>query len=264
LAKSKAGALLRSVLRGIAKRYPIVILLLAWQALAHSGLVPPRLFPDLGQIFAALVEGFNNGDFWYHSQFTLQRSLAAFAIAVPVGVLIGTLLARSRVFEALFEPLFVFGYSVPKIALFPIFVFIFGIGGLSRISLAALEAIYPIALSTYFGIRNTNRTLLWVGENLGAGRNRQFFRVLLPSALPFIFSSLRIGMHVALIVIILLEIIGDNTGLGYYVTYAAASFHYASFFAGIVVIMFWGFLLDQFTILLRDKVVFWERPLNAR
>jgi NitT/TauT family transport system permease protein len=246
-------------LKFVARGYPILFLLAAWQALAHSGLVPPRLFPDLIQVVHALVDGVQSGEFWYHSLFTLKRSLAAFALAVPLGILFGTLLARSRLCEALFEPLFAFGYSIPKIALYPIFVFIFGVESMSKIALATLEALYPITLSTYYGIRSADRTLIWVAQNVGASRSRMFFRVLLPNAAPFIFSSLRIGMHFALIVIILLELIGDNTGLGYYVTYAAASFKYAAFFAGIMVIMFWGFLLDQATVLLRDTVLFWER-----
>jgi ABC-type nitrate/sulfonate/bicarbonate transport system permease component len=246
-------------LKFVARGYPIVLLLLAWQALSTSGFVPHRLLPDLGLIYHALVEGIRNGDFWYHSAFTLQRCLSAFAMAVPLGVVFGTVLARSRVCEALFEPMFTFGYAIPKIALYPIFVFIFGIESMSKIALATLEALYPITLSTYFGVRSTDRNLIWVAQNLGASRLRMFFKVYVPYALPYIFSSMRIGMHFALVVIILLELIGDNTGLGYYVTYAAASFKYASFFAGIAVIMFWGYLLDQLTVLARDLVLTWER-----
>jgi NitT/TauT family transport system permease protein len=257
-ARHRLAALLRTMLRG----YPIVIMLAAWQLLSTSGLVPARLLPDLGLIFDAIVTFVASGDFWYHSSFTLERILISFALAVPLGVTIGTLLARSRTWEALFEPMFLFGYSVPKIALYPVFVFIFGFGGGSKISLAALEALYPIAISTYYGVRSADRTLIWAAQNMGAGPRRIFFKVLLPSALPFIFSSLRIAMHVALVVIILLEIIGDNRGLGYYVTYATASYQYAAFFAGIAAIMLWGFVLDQITNFLRDVVVFWQRPIK--
>jgi ABC-type nitrate/sulfonate/bicarbonate transport system permease component len=241
------------------RRYPIFFVLLGWEVLARSAFASTNLFPDLSQIGAALLEGMRSGDFWYHSLFTLQRTLSAFMLAVLIGVTTGALLARSAIVEALFEPMLIFGYSIPKIALYPIFMFIFGIGSSSKIALTALEALYPIMLSTYFGIRNVDRTLLWVAQNSGATRRRIFFGVLLPSALPFILSSLRMGMHVALVVIILLEIIGDNTGLGFYVTYAAASYKYAAFFAGIAVIMFWGFLMDQLMLAVRDLLIFWER-----
>lgn len=251
-------ALLRLVLRG----YPIVILLGAWQLLATSGLVSERLLPDVGLVFDAIVTFVGSGNFWYHSSYTLERILVSFAMAVPLGVAMGTLLARSRTWEALFEPMFLFGYSVPKIALYPIFIFIFGFGSGSKIGLAVLEALYPIAISTYYGVRSTDRTLIWAAQNMGAGPRRIFFKVLLPSALPYIFSSLRIAMHVALVVIILLEIIGDNRGLGFYVTYATASYQYAAFFAGIAAIMLWGFVLDQITNYLRDVVVFWQRPIK--
>ena len=254
---ARAGRVIR-VVKSVLRLYPLLVVLLFWQGLAHSGLVPPRLFPDLGLIGAAIVDFVASGDFLYHSLFTLQRAFIAFAIAVPSGILLGTLLARSRIFEMLVEPIFAFGYPIPKIALFPIFVFIFGLGSPSKVALAALEALYPITLSTYYGVRSAEKTLIWAAESMGGNQRRIFWRVLLPSAAPYIFSSLRIGMHVALIVIILLEIIGDTTGLGFYVTYASASYKYPSFFAGIAAIMLWGFLLDQITIHLRDRVVFWQ------
>ena len=237
--------------------YPIAITALAWQALAHSGIVPGRLFPDLLAIGDATGDFLAAGDFWYHSQFTLYRTFAAFVLAAPAGVVIGIALARMRWVEALFEPLFTFTYPMPKIALLPIFIMIFGFGSPSKIALACVEATYPIVLSAYFGVRLTKRTLVWAAESMGASRLRIFFRVLLPSALPDILTSFRIALHVAFVVVILLEIIGDSTGLGYYITYSASSFDYAGFFAGILAIMFWGFLLDRLMIALRTRIVFW-------
>ena len=245
-----------------ARLAPPFVVLALWQALASSGLVSKRLFPDLLEIFNATIDFVESGDFLHHSVYTLGRTLAAFAIAVPAGVLVGLLLARSRRFELLVEPIFVFGYPIPKIALYPIFVLVFGLGSQSKIALAALETLYPITLATYFGIRSTEKTLIWAGECMGGSQWRIFFRVLLPSAAPFIFSSLRIGMHIALIVITVLEIIGDSTGLGFYITYATASYKYPYFFAGIVAIMFWGFLLDQAMVWLRSRVVFWEAGIK--
>src|SRR6185436_1893052 len=92
------------------KTYPIVVVLMAWQLLAHSGLVTPRLFPDLVQIGSAFATMVTSGDWLYHSRFTLERTLLAFAIAAPAGIVLGALLARSRIAEMLFEPIFSFGY----------------------------------------------------------------------------------------------------------------------------------------------------------
>lgn len=241
--------------------YPIVILAVAWHLLAHSGMVPVRLFPDAWTIGDATGDFIASGDFWYHSQFTLYRTFTAFALAAPTGIVIGILLARVKWAELLFEPLFTFTYPMPKIALLPIFVIVFGFGSPSKIALAFVEATYPVVISTFFGVRMTKRTIIWAAEGMGASQARIFFRVLLPSALPEVLTSFRISLHVAFVVVILLEIIGDSTGLGYYITYSASAFDYAGFFAGILAIMFWGFLLDRIMIMLRTRIVFWV-PVN--
>jgi len=250
---------LRAGVRRALRWYSIPITFALWEALARSGLVSPRLVPDVATIATAFWSSVLSGDALFHSSFTLERTAIAFGAAVPVGVVLGALLARSRLFEALFEPIFAFGYPVPKITLFPIFVLVFGIGGMSKIALAFLEALYPITVGTYYGMKAAERIHLWSARNMGASRRQIFWKILLPSALPYIFSSLRIGIHVALIVVVILEMIGDNMGLGYFVAYAAASYEYAASFAGIAAIVIWGFLLDRLTIALRHRLVFWQR-----
>jgi NitT/TauT family transport system permease protein len=247
----------RRALRFASPAISILAVLGLWQAVAHSGRVPVRLFPDIPQIGAATERFVSSGDFLYHSEFTLYQVLIAFAIAAPCGIVLGTLLARSSLAEALFEPIFAFGYPIPKIALYPLFLFIFGIGSTSKVALATLETLYPVTLGTYYGMRSADRTLIWAARNMGASTWRIFFSVLLPNALPYITSALRIGLHIAFVVIILLEIIGDNSGLGFYLSYQTVSFNYAGFFAGIVGIVFWGFLIDQTMQWLRRRFVFW-------
>lgn len=256
------GTIRRMTTAGLIYIYPIIIIAVAWHLLARSGVVPERLFPDAWAIGDATRDFLTAGDFWYHSQYTLYRTFAAFALAAPTGIVIGILLARFRWAEVLFEPLLTFTYPMPKIALLPIFVIIFGFGSPSKIALAFVEATYPIVISTYFGVRMTKRSLIWAAESMGASHARIFFRVLLPGALPEVLTSFRIALHVAFVVVILLEIIGDSTGLGYYITYSASAFNYAGFFAGILAIMFWGFLLDRIMIFLRTRIVFWV-PVNT-
>jgi len=252
-------AFLDAALRPVARWYSVPVALALWEALARSGLVSQRLVPDLPTITAALWSALLSGDAMFHSGFTLGRTAIAFGAAVPVGLLLGGLLARSRLFEAMIEPVFALGYPVPKITLFPIFVLIFGIGAMSKIALAFLEALYPITIGAYYGMKSAERIHLWSALNMGASTPQLFWKILLPSALPHVFSSLRIALHVALIVIVVLEMIGDNMGLGYYVAYGAASYEYATSFAGIAVIVFWGFLLDRSMIAARHRIVFWQR-----
>ena len=171
---------------------------------------------------------------------------------------IGTL-ARSRTFDALVEPIFSFGYPVPKIALYPVFIFVFGLGSLSKVMLIFLECLYPITLNAFYGMRSVERAHVWAARNMGASEVQVFWRVLLPSSAPSVFAGLRIALPISLIVVIITEMIGESRGLGYYISYASASFEYAQAFAGVAAVAAIGFTLDRALVWVRNRAVFWER-----
>ena len=131
------------------------------------------------------------------------------------GVVLGFLMARVRLFDRAFEPLFSFGYPIPRVALYPIFLTAFGLGHLSKIALIFLERLYPIAINTYYGTRAVNERYVWAARNMGASGLQVFCKVIVPAALPQIFAGLRIALPVALVIAILTEMIGATEGLGY-------------------------------------------------
>ena len=251
---------LRSGARFIGRYYSILLLLIAYELLGRLGIVSPRLLPSLVLIWEQLVIFiFDKGDLLYHAYVSLYRALMGFFMAVVAGVLIGTLMARSKWVEALIDPIFTFGYPIPKISLYPVFIFVFGLGTESKVALVFLECIYPIAIHAHAGMRSADRVLVWAGRNMGASQTQLFFKVLVPAALPTLFTGLRIALPVALIVTVVTEIIGESRGLGFFITFASASFEYARALAAFVVIAVIGFILDRGLVLLRDRIVFWQR-----
>jgi NitT/TauT family transport system permease protein len=189
--------------------------------------------------------------------------LLGFAAAILAGVVIGTAMARVRWFDILFEPIFSFGYPIPKIAFYPIFIFVFGLGDMSKIALVFLECVYPITVQTYFGMRGAERVLVWAARNMGAGPADLFWRVLVPSAAPSIFSGIRIALPLAFIVTLITEIIGESRGLGYFVTYQSASYEYARAMAAFLVIGLIGFGFDRLLVLLRRRLIHWQKETDA-
>jgi NitT/TauT family transport system permease protein len=246
-------------LSALLRWYPVALVLAVWELLARTGAISKRLMPSLVDIALAFIAALQNGDLLFHAGISLGRALAGFALAVAVGVLLGALMARSRLIDALFEPIFSFGYPVPKIALYPIFIFVFGLGTLSKVMMIFLECLYPITINTYYGMRQVDRVHLWAAHNMGASRRQMFWLVLLPAAAPSIFAGIRIALPISLIVVIITEIIGESRGLGYYISYASASFEYATAFAGVAAVAMIGFTLDRLLVLLRNRVIFWER-----
>lgn len=239
--------------------YPVFVLLIVWEAIAYSGAVSPLLWPTLEKVAVELWQFAISGDMWFHGSITLQRALTGFVAAIVVGISVGTMLARNRLANRLIEPIFVFGYPIPKISLYPVFISIFGFGDESKIVLVFLECLYPITIQTMAGMRSPERVLVWTAQNAGSSNSRMFWRVLVPSAAPAIFAGIRIALPVALIVTIITELIGESRGLGYVVTFSSASFEPARAMAAFAVIAAIGFTFDRTLIFLRRRLIYWQK-----
>lgn len=250
--------MMANALRIAGRYYSIPLLLVVWQAAVASGLIESRLLPSVGGVFAALDRDIGDGVLPYHTAITLSRAGLGFALAAIVGVPFAAAMARSTLVRNLFEPIFFFGYPVPKIALFPIFTYIFGIGSPSKVAFAFLECLYPIVVTAYLGFRAIPLPLIWTAENMGARRATLLRRVVLPAALPSIFTGLRIALPISIIVIVLTEMIGDSRGLGYYISVSSTRFEFADVYAAILVIGACGFVLDRAMLWLRHTVLHWE------
>jgi len=229
-----------------------------WELAARSGLWNRLLFPPLARIgaeFADLMLGEGLMQAWI----SLYRALGGFALAAAVGVALGMVMGRSRLAAGLLDPFFSGTYAVPKLALFPIFIFVFGIGSLSKVALIFLECLYPIVIMTYHGARDVNRVLLWSGQNMGASRARILRRIVVPAAAPFIFAGFRVALPVAMIVVVITEMIASADGLGYLVIYALSSLKTDRMLAVVIAISLLGLALDRALVLLRNRLVYWEK-----
>jgi NitT/TauT family transport system permease protein len=153
---------MRTKLRAfVAQWYSIPLLLIAWQLAVSSGGVNSRLVPSVAQVADVLFSEIRNGALVYHAGVTLGRALTGFVLAAIVGIPFAAAMARSSLFRNLFEPIFFFGYPIPKIAVFPIFTYIFGLGTPSKVAFTFLECLYPIVVSSYFGFRGIQTRLIW-------------------------------------------------------------------------------------------------------
>ena len=246
-------------MRRIAPLLLVTAILLVWEAIARSGRWSPLLFPPLERISRELILFFSKPESLMEAWVSLQRAFAGFALAAAVGVAIGMLMGRSAWFAALLEPLFSGTYAVPKLALFPIFIFVFGIGSLSKVALVFLECLYPIVIVTSQGARSVSRVLLWSAANMGASTPAALRRVVIPAAAPFIFAGLRIALPIALIVVVITEMVSSADGLGYLVIYSLSSLKTDRMLAVVVVIAALGWALDRALVMLRDRLVYWEK-----
>jgi NitT/TauT family transport system permease protein len=235
------------------------IALLAWEAAARSGLWSKLLFPSLASIFQEFILFFTRSASLLEAWVSLYRALGGFAAAAVVGVSLGMLMGRSKLVAGMLDPFFSGTYAVPKLALFPIFIFVFGIGSLSKVALIFLECLYPIVIMSYAGARTVSRVLLWSAQNMGASRAGILRRVVVPATAPFIFAGFRVAVPVAMIVVVITEMVSSADGLGYLVIYSLSSLRTDRMLSVVVVIALLGYLLDKAVVLARDRLIYWEK-----
>lgn len=238
----------------------IALLLVGWEILARGS--DARLTPTLSEIGARLVFDVQSGMLLYHGQLTLGLAFTGLIIAIIVGCAIGLLMARSRWAEAIMQPLLGATYPIPRLALYPILILLLGLGAAPKITLVALECLYPMALGTYVGARSVTKDQLWLARNVGAGWVRTLRDVTIPAALPAMLTSLRAATPIMLIVIVITEMIGESRGLGYMLMLARANFEPDGVLAIIVVLGLLGFVLDRLVVLLNRALIFWERGVR--
>jgi ABC-type nitrate/sulfonate/bicarbonate transport system permease component len=236
-----------------------VVIVIVWEAVAKSGWVSPILLPSIEGVLQQFFNELASQELFVHGGYSLYRAFCGFISAVIVGVTLGFVMARVKFFYALLDPLFSASYPIPKISIYPIFVFIFGFGSLSKIVLVFLECLYPMVINTYYGTRTVKQIHVWSAQNMGASDWQIFWRIILPGASPFIFSGLRVAMPISLIIVIITEMIGAGEGLGYMIEFSRASFETPTMYVGILSIAIIGYLLDVLLVRVRARVIFWER-----
>jgi NitT/TauT family transport system permease protein len=190
---------------------------------------------------------------------TFQRIIIGFLIAISISIVIGTLMARVRIFEDAVDPIIELIRPVSPLAIFPLAILWFGIGDSSKIFLIALSCSFPIILNTYAGVRGIDVSYIRAARSLGATPTEIIAKIVVPASLPDVFTGVRIAWGIALIVIIASEMIGATEGLGYMVLQAQQTFRVERVFSGIVIIGTIGFATDQALRALRRSLLPWYR-----
>ena len=242
----------------VLRRYASVLLLVAlWEAAARAQLFNPVLFPPASRIAGRLVALTADGTLLYHAGQSLGRMAAGFALALLVGIPLGLAMGRSRGVEAFFGPIFAFGFPVPKIGLIPIFLLFFGLGHGSKVALVFVDALFPVVLQSFHGAQLVEAQLVWSARAMGDSDLRILRRVVWPASLPHVFTGIRLGLVVALIVVFLSEMVAAGSGLGHVMILAARNFKIVEMYTAILAIGLIGFVLDTLLLAIRARVLAW-------
>lgn len=221
-----------------------VVLLLVWEIAVHLGLLDARFFPAPSQIFGTLVELIQSGVLWTNTWASLQRLFWGFLLGGAPALLLGIAMGLYRPLRAAIDPLVAATYPIPKSAILPLILLVFGLGEPSKIVMVATGVFYPVLVNARAGVLEINKIYLDVGRNFGARRWQVFRTIALPGALPLIMTGVKLGVGMGLILIAIAEMIGAKSGLGYMIWNAWEILSVETMYVGLIVIALLGVLLS--------------------
>lgn len=232
-------------------------ILLIWELCGRLGLLNPLFFPVPSLIAVAFFTMLAEGEIQANLSITLFRVFAGFLIGTIPGIAVGLLMGASEKIRLLLDPVVAALYPVPKLAIFPLFMIIFGIGELSKIMAVAIGCFFLVLINAMAGVRNINRVYFEVAKNYGANKRQLFTRVILPASLPMIFTGIRLALGTSLIVVVGVEFVSANYGIGALIWNAWETFEIEKLYVGIFLCAVLGILFTVVLKLAEKRITPW-------
>jgi NitT/TauT family transport system permease protein len=210
-------------------------------------------------VLARLYELMTHQDIYRHMYTTLVEIVVGYALGAAFGLVLGFVLGRSQFLSAAFQPYIMGLYSIPKIALAPVFIVWLGLGMASKVAVVFVASFFLVFFNTYSGLLSINEELVRLARLMGASWPQTIVRVILPAAAPQIFLGLRTAVPYAVIGAVIGEYIGASEGLGYFILYASQTYDAPSLFAGIIILVGIVFLANFGLNRLEGEVIRWRK-----
>lgn len=237
-------------------------LIFVWWLVTQIGLIKPLFLPSpmavIGAFVDVLREGFTGASFWEHTWISTARVFGAFVLACVVGIPLGIAMGMSPVARGVFDPPIEFYRPIPPLAYLPLMIIWFGIDELSKILLIFLSVLAPMALGARAGVKSASIEQIHAAYSFGATRWQVIRMVILPSAMPEIFTAMRIGIGFGWTTLVAAEMVASTAGLGYMVLSASKFLQTPIVIMGIVVIAAIAYAFDHLIRFVERRVVPWK------
>ena len=234
---------------------PLCILLL-WEFMARVHAIDIRLLSSPGLILQSFVPLLLSGELLYNTWISVQRVVFGFLAGTIPGVLLGMSMGLYPLVRSAIEPMIAATYPIPKLAIMPLILLIFGIGETSKIFTIAIGVFYLVVINTMAGVLNIEKIYLDVAKNFGASKKDFYLTVAFPGALPMIFAGLKLGMGMALILIVAAELSAAKAGVGWMIWRAYDMFDIEQMFTALITLSVLGYVFS----LVLDAIERWVLP----
>jgi len=237
--------------------------LLLWQWLGVTDRISTLFFPTPSAILTTLWDLAASGVLWQHLGATLQRVLLGLLLGGIPAVLLGVFMGWSAFFRSLMDPVIAALHPLPKIALLPLIMILFGIGDMSKIVAVAIGAFFPLLINSMAGVAQIESIYFEAARLFRANRLLTFRRVILPGSLPLILTGARLALNTAVLITISVEMVAARQGLGALIWISWELFQTEWLYAGLLVIGLLGIAFNQLIKLMQTRLVPWQAHRTA-
>ena len=238
---------------------PPLVVASIWEGISRFNLVNRIFFPPPSEILYFLADDLASGVLFFHIGVSLQRAFIGFAVAavlsIPFGILIGWKRWLYRIFEPLIESL----RPIPGLALIAPSILFFGIGDLTNIFVVTYGCFFVMLINAIYGVYGVDKVMMLSMRSMSASENDIFRKLVLPSALPYVFAGMRQAVAVMLIIVVGSEMIISSAGLGYYLLEAERTFRYHYMYGTLLVLSLLGYGLNRGFLLIEEKLLSWTK-----
>lgn len=256
--KTRLEAIRAAAWRVVKPSIAILAFLGLWEVAPRIGLADPVFLPPFTTVLDALGNLWSSGQLSEHLTASLSRAVIGFSVAVVTAIPVGIAIAWYRPVSEFISPILELFRNTAALALLPVFVLILGIGEESKIALVIFACFFPVLLNTISGVRTVDPLLIKSASSLGLPPVRLFQKVVLPAAVPTIFTGIQMAAASSILVLIAAEMVGAKAGLGYLITASQLNFQIPNMYAGIVTISILGVTLNGILVTIERRLSRWR------
>lgn len=235
-----------------------ISLVLIWELTVRAGLLDHRFFPAPSSIVGTFVTFASSGALAENTWATLQRIVVGFLLGAIPGTILGLAMGTNRFVRAYFDPVIALTYPIPKIAILPLLIFIFGLGEQSKYVLVAIGVFFLMVINTEAGVRQIDKIYLDVAKAYKIRPWSFYTRVLLPGALPNIFAGVKLSIGIAIVLAVAAEFTAAKSGLGFAIYNAQQLLDIETLYVALVAVSVLGFILTAGLNALESRLLPWK------
>ncbi|WP_454193031.1 ABC transporter permease [Paenibacillus sp. Marseille-Q7038] len=236
---------------------PIGILAL-WQILSGTGTISQQMFSSPWLIVKQYFYLTSSGELPHHLRISVVRASLGFLFGASSGLILGMLVGMYRPVEEVLNPTVQMIRTIPLLAITPLFIMWFGFGELSKVLLISMGAFFPLYVNTFLGVRNVDSKLFDVARVMEFSRFSQVVKLVIPAALPNILLGIRLSLSIAWLCLVVAELLGADTGVGYMIQEARSFMQTDVMFVGITIFALVGKLSDSVVRMLENRLLRWQ------